>query len=186
MQAQEKSVIGHLQTCELATTSGSDSCLLILITAPHILKANSKIIFFFLVNTMSITYGDNVCTLTSDECARIKAIEEMAEAPKGKPTDEQKAKMDDQKKLRVEYCSYLRQKYQLDVSIGDKKLVKDILAAAALLEEEGKKQDLISLVPPSGTRDFYPDDMRLQSWLFEQFHAVAREFGFQVTHISLS
>ncbi len=29
-----------------------------------------------------------------------------------------------------------------------------------------------------GTRDFYPDDMRLRNWLFERFHSAARSHGF--------
>jgi histidyl-tRNA synthetase len=33
--------------------------------------------------------------------------------------------------------------------------------------------------PPSGTRDFYPDDARLREWLFGHFRAVARSFGFE-------
>ena len=30
-----------------------------------------------------------------------------------------------------------------------------------------------------GTRDFYPDDMRLRSWLFEKFHAASKVHGFE-------
>ena len=30
-----------------------------------------------------------------------------------------------------------------------------------------------------GTRDFYPDDMRLRNWLFERFHSAARSHGFE-------
>ena len=30
-----------------------------------------------------------------------------------------------------------------------------------------------------GTRDFYPEDMRLRNWLFERFHAAARSHGFE-------
>jgi len=37
----------------------------------------------------------------------------------------------------------------------------------------------IDLQPPRGTRDFYPDEMRLRAWLFEQFREVARRFGFE-------
>ena len=33
--------------------------------------------------------------------------------------------------------------------------------------------------PPSGTRDFYPDELRLREWLFAKFRAVARSFGFE-------
>lgn len=31
---------------------------------------------------------------------------------------------------------------------------------------------------PPGMRDFYPEDMRLQNWLFEQWKQVSRSFGF--------
>ena len=30
-----------------------------------------------------------------------------------------------------------------------------------------------------GTREFYPEDMRLRNWLFERFHAAARSHGFE-------
>ena len=32
--------------------------------------------------------------------------------------------------------------------------------------------------PPKGTRDFYPEDMRLRTWLFDQWRDVARQFSF--------
>ena len=35
------------------------------------------------------------------------------------------------------------------------------------------------LSPPRGTRDFYPEDLRLRSWLFDHFREVARRFGFE-------
>jgi histidyl-tRNA synthetase len=35
------------------------------------------------------------------------------------------------------------------------------------------------LAPPRGTRDFYPDDLRLRSWLFERFRGTALAFGFE-------
>ena len=35
------------------------------------------------------------------------------------------------------------------------------------------------LKPPRGTRDFYPDELRLRDWLFEHFRAVSRAFGFE-------
>ncbi|MCP4869869.1 MAG: histidine--tRNA ligase [Proteobacteria bacterium] len=33
--------------------------------------------------------------------------------------------------------------------------------------------------PPRGTRDFFPDDMRLRTWLFGHFREVARQYGFE-------
>jgi histidyl-tRNA synthetase len=35
------------------------------------------------------------------------------------------------------------------------------------------------LSAPRGTRDFYPDDMRLRSWLFDHFRDVAHRFAFE-------
>jgi len=35
------------------------------------------------------------------------------------------------------------------------------------------------LAPPRGTRDFYPDDLRLRSWLFDRFRGTALAFGFE-------
>jgi histidyl-tRNA synthetase len=35
------------------------------------------------------------------------------------------------------------------------------------------------LQAPRGTRDFYPEDLRLRSWLFGHFREVAREFGYE-------
>jgi histidyl-tRNA synthetase len=38
---------------------------------------------------------------------------------------------------------------------------------------------LIDTNPPRGTRDFFPDDMRLRTWLFARWSDVARRFGFE-------
>ena len=38
----------------------------------------------------------------------------------------------------------------------------------------------MDLSPPRGTRDFFPEDMRLRNWLFDHFHAVSRLFGFEL------
>jgi len=35
------------------------------------------------------------------------------------------------------------------------------------------------LQPPRGTRDFYPEDLRLRSWLFDHFREVAHRFAFE-------
>lgn len=39
---------------------------------------------------------------------------------------------------------------------------------------------LIEIEPVTGTRDFYPEEMRLRNWLFDNFKAVAKSFCFQV------
>mmetsp|Transcript_36835 Transcript_36835/g.68600 ORF Transcript_36835/g.68600 Transcript_36835/m.68600 type:complete len:563 (-) Transcript_36835:62-1750(-) len=55
-------------------------------------------------------------------------------------------------------------------------------------KKDGKKKDdkkaaakgpAISLDPPSGTRDFFPVDMRFRNWLFGAFKEIARRYGFQ-------
>lgn len=38
---------------------------------------------------------------------------------------------------------------------------------------------MTDLAPPRGTRDFYPEDLRLRSWLFERFRNTALAFGFE-------
>jgi histidyl-tRNA synthetase len=38
---------------------------------------------------------------------------------------------------------------------------------------------LIDTNPPRGTRDFFPEDMRLRNWLFGKWADVARRFGFE-------
>ncbi|MCA9506039.1 MAG: histidine--tRNA ligase [Spirochaetaceae bacterium] len=43
----------------------------------------------------------------------------------------------------------------------------------------GKQGGGASLQPPRGTRDFYPEDMRRRSWLFERFREIALRFGFE-------
>ncbi|KAL1522631.1 hypothetical protein AB1Y20_017612 [Prymnesium parvum] len=37
----------------------------------------------------------------------------------------------------------------------------------------------IEYEPPSGTRDFFPEEMRERNWLFGKFREVARQFAFQ-------
>jgi len=41
------------------------------------------------------------------------------------------------------------------------------------------KGNMISVEPPTGTRDFYPEDMRVRNWMFGHFRAVAKAFAFQ-------
>lgn len=40
------------------------------------------------------------------------------------------------------------------------------------------KQQQLDTNPPKGTRDFYPEDMRLRTWLFDQWRSVAKTYGF--------
>ena len=41
-----------------------------------------------------------------------------------------------------------------------------------------KEQIKLDTNPPKGTRDFYPDQMRMRTWLFDQWRDVARLYGF--------
>jgi histidyl-tRNA synthetase len=44
---------------------------------------------------------------------------------------------------------------------------------------EAGGRGMVDLNPPRGTRDFFPEDKRLQNWLFDEFAAVSRLFGFE-------
>ena len=37
----------------------------------------------------------------------------------------------------------------------------------------------LSTQPYKGTRDFYPEDMRIQRWMFDQMRAVVESFGYE-------
>lgn len=41
-----------------------------------------------------------------------------------------------------------------------------------------QKQQQLDVNPPKGTRDFYPEDMRMRNWLFDEWRVVAKTFGF--------
>jgi len=45
-------------------------------------------------------------------------------------------------------------------------------------DKKQKKKPRLDTNPPKGTRDFYPEDMRLRNWLFDQWRDVAKQYGF--------
>jgi histidyl-tRNA synthetase len=51
--------------------------------------------------------------------------------------------------------------------------------AATRSDAASDSDEKIDLAPPKGTRDCYPDDMRLRKWLFGEFEAVSQLFGFE-------
>jgi histidyl-tRNA synthetase len=53
----------------------------------------------------------------------------------------------------------------------------DVLAKTDASKKQPKKVKL-DTNPPKGTRDFYPEDMRLRNWLFDQWRSVASTYGF--------
>ena len=53
------------------------------------------------------------------------------------------------------------------------------VSAAVVQQHFGSKPKSIDLIPPKGTRDFYPDDMQFRSWLFGKWRRVATAFGYE-------
>ena len=45
-------------------------------------------------------------------------------------------------------------------------------------QKKQKPKPKLDTNPPKGTRDFYPEDMRLRTWLFDQWRDVAKTYGF--------
>lgn len=54
---------------------------------------------------------------------------------------------------------------------------KDTVAKSSKSASKQKKVKM-DTNPPKGTRDFYPEDMRLRTWLFDQWRAVAKSYSF--------
>merc|ERR1719298_13517 len=55
-------------------------------------------------------------------------------------------------------------------------------ASAAVTQsqkEDGGAQQQLSLQPPRGTRDFYPEEMALRNWLFGKMRSTATAHGFE-------
>ena len=53
----------------------------------------------------------------------------------------------------------------------------DPLLSQSDTDKKKKIQD--SITAPRGTRDFYPEDHRLQSWLFDKWRSVAASYYFE-------
>lgn len=55
---------------------------------------------------------------------------------------------------------------------------KEILSKSS--NDKSKKQQKVKLDtnPPKGTRDFFPEDMRVRNWLFDTWRDVAKTYGF--------
>ncbi|KAJ8603062.1 hypothetical protein CTAYLR_006656 [Chrysophaeum taylorii] len=54
-------------------------------------------------------------------------------------------------------------------------------AAVKQQQEMGKvaQSEKLEVVPPRGTRDFYPEEMRVRTWLFGEWRAAAARHGFE-------
>ncbi|KAF4654831.1 Transcription elongation factor [Perkinsus olseni] len=52
------------------------------------------------------------------------------------------------------------------------------LVVKAAKKKRGTDLKIVSFDPPSGTRDFFPEDMRIRNWLFSQWRSVSTQYGF--------
>ena len=52
------------------------------------------------------------------------------------------------------------------------------VSTAVTKEATASVSEPLDLSPPRGTRDFYPEDFRLQRWLFGHWREIARQYGF--------
>merc|ERR1711935_191071 len=114
-------------------------------------------------------------SFTDEELSTWREIPKM-EKPKGKPTPDQQKKMKLDKALRNDFLTVVSER--LSYGPDQKKQLERELEAAVL---EGAGEEAVInpfLNPPPGTRDFYPKEKRIQNWLFGEFRAVARQFGF--------
>eukprot|EP00339_Tiarina_fusa_P001593 CAMPEP_0117001668 /NCGR_PEP_ID=MMETSP0472-20121206/3587_1 /TAXON_ID=693140 ORGANISM="Tiarina fusus, Strain LIS" /NCGR_SAMPLE_ID=MMETSP0472 /ASSEMBLY_ACC=CAM_ASM_000603 /LENGTH=538 /DNA_ID=CAMNT_0004701745 /DNA_START=250 /DNA_END=1866 /DNA_ORIENTATION=+ len=99
---------------------------------------------------------------------------------KGKPTPEQQIAANERKNK----CTEMKKRLVAELSDPawtEKKIGKEL---DRLVEEASKDVAAAADRPeyldgPSGTRDFYPPEMRVQNWLFDNFRASAKAFGFQ-------
>lgn len=55
---------------------------------------------------------------------------------------------------------------------------KDVLSKTTTDSGKMKKAEKLDTNPPKGTRDFYPEEMRLRNWLFDEWRSVAKTYGF--------
>jgi len=94
------------------------------------------------------------------ELLRLKALlPESLQGPKRRTKEEKKAQKEQEQKAQ---------------SAGEGRTS----AAVTQVKSDGKQQAM-DLLPPRGTRDFYPEDMALRSWLFGQWRETARLYGFE-------
>lgn len=98
---------------------------------------------------------------------------------KGKPTPEQQVAAQERKKKCTEMKTRLEKEFN-DPAWTAKKIEKELDRLVAAGESAANEVPRPAyLDPPSGTRDFYPQEMRVQNWLFDKFRESARRFGFQ-------
>jgi len=97
---------------------------------------------------------------------------------KGKPTAEQQMVAQERKKKCSEMKNRLATEFN-DKSWTEKKIEKELDRLVEAGDAAADETRQAFLDPPSGTRDFYPQEMRVQNWLFGKFRESAILFGFQ-------
>lgn len=110
-----------------------------------------------------------------EEVAGWKALLENAPPrPNGKPTPEAQVKMKQQKQAEKLFLDGVSARLGLPPGPAFKKAL-----TAAVKMSSDNPISAEYLQPPSGTRDFFPEEMRERNWLFGNMREVARRFGFQ-------
>eukprot|EP00241_Pyramimonas_parkeae_P002207 CAMPEP_0114246356 /NCGR_PEP_ID=MMETSP0058-20121206/12413_1 /TAXON_ID=36894 /ORGANISM="Pyramimonas parkeae, CCMP726" /LENGTH=503 /DNA_ID=CAMNT_0001359525 /DNA_START=38 /DNA_END=1549 /DNA_ORIENTATION=+ len=72
-----------------------------------------------------------------------------------------------------------RKKAEKEAKDAAKAVAREQTAAAGPVTIKVGQHPPVELEPCSGTRDFFPEDMRVREWLFGHFNEVARLCGFQ-------
>src|SRR6056300_1007691 len=101
---------------------------------------------------------------------------------KGKPTPDQLQNAQDRKAKCTEMRKRLAALPEFE-GWAEKKIEKEldqlVEAAGSGTGTAASTSTIQTLDPPSGTRDFYPPEMRIRNWLFGNFRKVAVSFGFE-------
>ncbi|GAX26234.1 histidyl-tRNA synthetase [Fistulifera solaris] len=111
---------------------------------------------------------------------QVKEWASLGPKLKGKPTTDEELQA---AKVRKAKSTALLQEWHAQINDPDVWTMKKIEKELDRLVEEGEPETAtassgIVFEPPSGTRDFYPPEMRLRSWLFQKFRDSAAAFGF--------
>ena len=102
---------------------------------------------------------------------------------KGKPTPEQQVAAQERKVKCTAMKKRLAEEFNDKANWTEKKIEKELDRLVEELEAGGGTFESAFtrpayLDPPSGTRDFYPEEMRIRNWLFGTMRQSARAFGF--------
>jgi histidyl-tRNA synthetase len=110
---------------------------------------------------------------------------------KGKPTPEQQVAAQERKVKCTDMKKRLAEEFSDPTNWTEKKIEKELDRLVEEYEKAGESGGATTdaaaatilrpayLDPPSGTRDFYPEDMKIRNWLFGTMRDSARAFGFQ-------